>query len=136
VGVGQPAARRAGCEAAGRAGLSGTGRITRGGAQAEQSGAAEGGGRAARGGAACARCGRSSAAGHGPPLPAASPALAYGGAPDGVQGSRQVFGARCKHMFHVFKMFQKNVASVLCRYCKIDLDVTMLHILHKHVASA
>ena len=32
-------------------------------------------------------------------------------------------------------MFQKNVASVSCGCCKVDLNVAMLHIFHTHVAS-
>nr|TKW05443.1 hypothetical protein SEVIR_7G175900v2 [Setaria viridis] len=45
------------------------------------------------------------------------------------------FAACCKHMFQVFQMFQKNVASVSCGCCKVDLDVAMLHMFHAHVAS-
>nr|TKV95970.1 hypothetical protein SEVIR_9G398300v2 [Setaria viridis] len=45
------------------------------------------------------------------------------------------FAACCKRMFQVFQMFQKNVASVSCGCCKVDLDVAMLHMFHTHVVS-
>ena len=38
-------------------------------------------------------------------------------------------------MIHVFKIFQKNIANIWCGCYKRDLDVAMLYVLHRHIAS-
>ena len=62
------------------------------------------------------------------------PTPAHGGALSGVLGGQHVgFGACSKCMFHVFKMFHKNVTSVSYGCCKVDLDIAMSHMFYRHI---